>query len=164
MSTAAKISKPSSASDADSTQLSQNKRKQPVGYIPGQPIPPTVTVKRQRKSTRKKTVPWALLPDETLEKIVIHLANDRQGLSVMLLSMVNRNFRQEVQGNLKVWHMLYLHWRGHLSSQQQGMREDQEGQVPLARIIRYPQGTTLKLNPSVPRSVPNFRPKPPSLG
>lgn len=162
MSTAAKTSKPSSASDACSTQLQQNKRKHLAGYVPGQPVPQTVPVKRQRRSPKRRTVPWALLPDEALEKIVIHLANDRQGLSVMLLSMVNRNFRQEVQGNLKVWHMLYLHWRGHLSSQQEG--EGPQARVPLTRMIRSPQGAILRLNPSVPRSVPNFRPKPPSLG
>lgn len=162
MSTAAKTSRSSSASDSAPSSLLQKKRKTvPLGYIPGQPVTPPV--KRQKKGgTRRKAGTWSLLPDEVLEKIILHLANDRQGLSVMLLSMVNRNLRQEVQGNSKVWHMLYLHWRGHLSSQQTGGA--QEGQAPLTRMIRSPQGAILKLNPSVPRSLPNFRIKPPSLG
>lgn len=158
MSTAAKISRSSTASGADQPQKS--KRQIITGYTPGEPTSPPL--KRLRKSSTKRAGEWVGLPDEILDKIVIYLASDREGLAVMLLSMVNNTFRQEVQGNLKAWHILYLHWRGHLSSLQPG--NAQEGQARLTRMIRSPQGNILRLNPSVPRSLPNFQCKPPSIG
>lgn len=155
MSTVAKTARSSTESGMRPTQ----KGKRPTAeYTPGAPI--HQPLKRQRKVSQKKTGPWTTIPDEILDKILMLLANDRQALSVMLMSMVNRNFRREVQGNLRVWHSLYLHWRGHISS----LQTAQGGQVPLTRMIRSPQGQILKLNPSVPRSLPNFQCKPPSIG
>ena len=116
--------------------------------------------KRRKRTPRRTEKTFDHLPDEVLEKILLHLANERQGLSVILMSMVNRETKQRVLGNLKVWHILYLHWRGHLSSG----GAVREGQSQLTRLIRSPQGHILRLNPTVPRTLPNFQSKPPSLG
>ena len=158
MSAVAKISKSSSESGGGMPR----KHTRPTPYTPGAQIGPTL--KRQRRAPARKTPAWAALPEEILENILTLLAKDREALAVMLLGMVNRHLREEVQGNLKVWHMLYLHWRGHLSSLQSGGSGTQEGQTPLTRMIRTPHGRILKLNPSVPRSLPNFQCKPPSIG
>ncbi len=133
-----------------------------MGYTPGQPVEATgiTAAKRRRKAPQRLGLPLSELPSDILSKILINLVNDRRGLSVMLMSMVNHDLRWMVQMDLKVWHMLYQHWRGHLST----MGAGQEAQAPLTRMIRSPQGAILRLNPSVPRTLPNFQHKPPSLG
>ena len=138
----------------------KKKRRQNLQYSPGAPVSAGDRVKRRKKARQSLVQPWVGLQAEITDQIVMQLARDRQALPIMMLSMVNRTFRQEVQGNLKAWHMLYLHWRGHLSCSTNGINQ----QPPMSRLIRSPSGMIVKLNPSIPRTLPNFTNKPPSIG
>lgn len=157
MSTAAKTSKSSSASSPFT-----GKKRGALGYVPGGPDGST-TKKRQR--TLKRRTPWRELPPDAVDMIVMKLAKDRACLPIMLLSMVNRALRAEVQGNVKAWHMLYLHWRGHISSSQTATGDTRAPPLTVNRLYRAPMGrTVVKMNPTIPRTLPNFREKMPSLG
>jgi hypothetical protein len=157
MSTAAKILKSSSASSLS------GKKRAGLGYVPGGSDDMVV---RKRQRSLKRRTPWKDLPTDAVDIIVMHLARDRASLPIMLLSMVNRAFRSEVQGNVKAWHMLYLHWRGHISSK--GPQEDPRAPpLTVNALYRVPTGRTgvlVKMNPSIPRTLPNFRDKIPSIG
>jgi hypothetical protein len=88
------------------------------------------------------------VPTEVLDKILHFMADSRSPLSVIKLSMVNRQFRQEIAENLAVWHRLYLNWRGVVR--------------PASRLTQTPRGLVL-LRPTFPVSVPNFQVKVPPL-
>jgi hypothetical protein len=62
--------------------------------------------------------------------------------------MVNRHFRDTVNKNLQLWYRLYLEWRGPVENN--------------TREYRTPRGV-VRLRPTVPISVPNFRIKAPPL-
>ena len=81
-----------------------------------------------------------------LDKILAFMADSKAGLSVIKLSMVNRALRQGVSENLQVWHKLYLEWRGPIN--------------PVSQGIRTPRGI-VRLRPTLPTTVPNFRNKTP---
>jgi hypothetical protein len=83
-------------------------------------------------------------PPDVAGKIAMYLAESRSGTSVMLLSMVNKTFRAEIAGNVELWYKLYLHWRGVPRTPSNGMMKAR-GYVDL--------------NPTVPRTLPNFRMK-----
>lgn len=113
------------------------------GYIPGAPV---------RSKKRARTVgdpqPWQF-PMDLLDKILECILDaEAGGLSVIKLSMVNRAFRQGVSENLAVWYRLYLQWRGPIRDR--------------ASDIRTPRGV-VRLRPTVPMSVPNFRVKTPPI-
>lgn len=154
-----RISQSSSASDGRMNAQAR-KRGGGAGYTPGHPVTETTATKRRKRTARRTEKNFNHLPDDVLEKILMRLANERQGMSVILMSMVNRDMKERVLQNLKVWHMLYLHWRGHLSSGGAAL----SGQAQPTRMIRSPQGQILRLNPTVPRTLPNFQNKSPSLG
>jgi|LauGreDrversion4_2_1035121.scaffolds.fasta_scaffold108555_2 hypothetical protein len=157
MSTAAKTSKSSSASSPFT-----GKKRGALGYVPGGPDGSTA---KKRQRTLKRRTPWRDLPPDAVDLIVMNLAKDRACLSIMLLSMVSRPLRAEVQGNVKAWHMLYLHWRGHISSQTAPGDTRAPVFLPVNRLYRGPMGrTVVKMTPTIPRTLPNFREKIPSLG
>jgi len=135
----------------------------PRSYNPGAPVvegtTTTATVTRRKGGKRKNAANYASLPQEVFDKILGALVSDRRPLSVMLLSMVNREFRRAVDSNLKAWHQLYLLWRGHMLKpmpKSMGM----EGET---RTIVGKKGGLVRLVPTIPRSVPNFRDKHPPL-
>ena len=120
--------------------------KPPHSYTPGAAV---------ARTRRRKTAHYASLPTEVMDKIVNSLVSDRKPLSVMLLSMVNRDFRRAVNLNLKAWHQLYLLWRGHMKAMSLA--------PGAAGVLQGKRGGTVRLVPTVPRSVPNFRDKHPPL-
>jgi hypothetical protein len=95
---------------------------------------------------------WFLsLPAETEDKILEILAADRSCHAIMRLSMVNRGWRETIQNNLEVWHSLYRLWRGPIVPSE----VSKTGTQDVRRMVR--------LNPTTPRSLPNFRHKSPSI-
>jgi guanylate kinase len=88
---------------------------------------------------------------ETEDKILEILAADRNALSIMRLSMVNRGWRETVENNLQIWHTLYRYWRGPIVPSE----VSKTGLQDARRMVR--------LNPTTPRSLPNFRHKSPSI-
>jgi hypothetical protein len=93
--------------------------------------------KKACTTKRRATGQVYLMPeiwDKILEKIV---GEQRNGTSVILLSMVNRQLRAQISGNWPLWYQLYRQWRGPLQ---------QRSQVNHRHLL-----------PSVPRTVPNFR-------
>jgi hypothetical protein len=147
-------------STAGGQSSSKRRRRQTLQYTPGALISDADGGRKRRKTRRPPALPWVDLHSEITDQIVIQLARDREAFPIMMLSMVNRTFRREVQGNLKAWHMLYLHWRGHLSCSTNSASQ----QPPMSRLVRSPSGIVVKLNPSIPRSLPNFHNKTPSIG
>lgn len=117
------------------------------GYIPGEPV-----AKRDGKRCKKGTArssPFPDIPSDVLDKILAcMLETQAGGLSAIKLSMVNRAFRQGVSDNLAIWYRLYLQWRGPIRNR--------------TTDIRTPRGV-VRLQPTVPLSVPNFRIKSPPL-
>lgn len=134
-------------STADKTSSSNSEsvpRKRNLSYTPG-----GRTAERPRASKRSRTVvAFRGLPTEVLDKILHCMVSSRDSLSIIKLSMVNRQFRQEIAENLPVWHRLYLYWRGVVR--------------PTSRLTQTPRGMVL-LRPTFPTSVPNFRVKIPPL-
>jgi hypothetical protein len=86
------------------------------------------------------------LPFDALDKILEFMVASRSGLSIIKLSMVCRSLRQGVNENLSIWYQLYLHWRGLIH--------------PPDRLITTPRGV-VRLRPTLPSTVPNFRTKTP---
>jgi hypothetical protein len=115
-------------------------------YTPGAPVDERRKGKRAR--ILKHRPPSPDLPSELLDKILACMVESRSGLSVIKLGMVNRYFRQAVGQNLRVWYQLYLHWRGPIDP------------APAVRTVRTPRGL-LRLRPTLPSTVPNFRNKAP---
>ena len=112
-------------------KMSSAGRKRALTYTPGAPVA------SKKACSRKARAPLFLMPeiwDKILEKIV---GEQRNGASVILLSMVNRQLREQISGNWPLWYQLYRQWRGPLQ---------QRSQVNHRHLL-----------PSVPRTVPNFR-------
>lgn len=161
MSTAETTSKSSAASSNTSLAVANRKR----GYIPGGPVASSseesgTASSRKRGKTiciapPKKSMVWRDLHRDIVDNIVLYMARNRQCMSVMMLSMVNKSFRMDIANNLKAWHMMYLHWRGHLSVKSDVTRDQ--------RLFRNPPNLLVKLNPTFPRTLPNFRDKAPSI-
>ena len=160
MSTAETTSKSSAGSSNAAGSAAANRKR---GYIPGGPVALSSSEGQGgRKRGRtvcivppKKRMVWRDLHRDIVDNIVLHLARTRQCAAVMTLSMVNRSFRMDVANNLKAWHTMYLHWRGHLSVRTDVIREH--------RLFRNPPNLLVKLNPTFPRTLPNFREKAPSI-
>jgi hypothetical protein len=109
---------------------------------------------RSRRNRANKA--WFLnLPSETEDKILTILAEDRSAVSIMRLSMVNRGWRETIQNNLQIWHSLYLHWRGPIASGCNTTTLAVQGGMSQRRMVR--------LNPTTPRTLPNFRHKTPPI-
>jgi hypothetical protein len=106
----------------------------------------TAAESRSRKRQKQQEGVAGTLPLELLDKILGYMVASHSGRSVIKLSMVNRYFRQGIADNLKVWHQLYLQWRGPIRS-------------PFTDF-KTPRGV-LRLRPTVPTSIPNFRVKAP---
>ena len=110
----------------------------------------TACVPRKKRGytpgARVERRPCPGLPAELLDKILVCMADAHAGLSVIKLSMVNRAFRQGVNENLQVWHRLYLLWRGPIN--------------PIPRGVATPRGF-VRLRPTLPTTLPNFRTKTP---
>jgi len=120
-------------SRANATQkMSSTGKKRALTYTPGAPV-----ASKKACSRKGERAPLFLMPeiwDKILEKIV---GEQRNGGSVILLSMVNRQLREQISGNWPLWYQLYRQWRGPLQ---------QRSQVNHRSLL-----------PSVPRTVPNFR-------
>ncbi len=157
----------SSAGSLNTGSAAANRKR---GYIPGGPVAVSTSEGQGgRKRGRtvsivppKKRMVWRDLHRDIVDNIVLHLARTRQCQAVMTLSMVNRSFRMDVANNLKAWHTMYLHWRGHLSAGS-NMAQRIMRNPPNSNLIRNPPNLLVKLNPTFPRSLPNFRDKAPSI-
>ena len=134
------------------------------GYTPGAPVEDAHKKKRklvqkngdvvkalakQSRSEAMKKIA-GIIPDILLGHTVETLVKGRAHLSVILLSMVNKQFRTALNGDLQLWYRLYLTWRGPIHATQPGP-------------IRTPRGL-VTLHPTIPRSLPNFRDLSPSIG
>lgn len=128
------------------------------GYMPGAPVEDTR--KKKRKTAPKSWDPAksrsdamrklaGIIPDILLGHTLDTLVRTRSPLSVILLSMVNKQFHQALNGDIRLWYRLYLTWRGPIHATQPGP-------------IRTGRGL-VTLHPTVPRSLPNFRDLSPSL-
>lgn len=136
----------STADMTSSSNSGSGPRKRQLTYTPGGR---TLEPQGSRASKRSRTVvAFSGLPTEVLDKILQCMVSSRDSLSIIKLSMVNRQFRQEIAENLAVWHRLYLFWRGIVR--------------PTSRLTQTPRGMVL-LRPTFPTSVPNFRVKIPPL-
>lgn len=117
------------------------------GYVPGEPV-----ACRDGKRCKRRAgsfIPFPDIPFDVLDKILnCILETQVGGLSVIKLSMVNRAFRHGVNENLAIWYRLYLQWRGPIRDR--------------TTDVRTPRGV-VRLRPTVPISVPNFRTKTPPL-
>jgi hypothetical protein len=84
-----------------------------------------------------------------LDKILGYMVDSHSPCSVIKMSMVNRQFRKDISENLRIWHRLYLFWRG-----------------PVDRPVRTfatHRGGLVSIRPTLPSTVPNFRNKTPPL-
>lgn len=142
-----------STADRTSRHSAVSSGKRKGSYTPGAPLvehdEAPRKAQRRRRTASSIAPPCPHLPIEILDKILGIMASNHDGLSVIKLSMVNRHFRDAVRANLNIWYRLYLHWRGPVWST--GTRE-----------IRTPRGV-VRLRPTIPVSVPNFRIKTPPL-
>ena len=100
----------------------------------------------KRSMTERATFPGCCT--DVLEPILRIMVQRHEGLSVIKLSMVNKWFHQEISQNVEVWRELYLQWRGPLSA------------IPRPPVHGLHVG---RLRPTIPRSLPNFREKPPRI-
>lgn len=121
-------------------------------YTPGARVttPPVPEPPKKRRRAAVRSRERGAFPGcctDVLEPILSIMVKRQDALSVIKLSMVNKWFHQEISQNVAVWRELYLHWRGPL------MRKgiDMNGQ------------TIARLRPTIPRSLPNFREKPPRV-
>lgn len=104
----------------------------------------------KKKRTQEALAALAgVIPDILLEHAVEALVKGRAPLSVILLSMVNRQFHQYLGNDIRTWYRLYLSWRG-------PAQPTQPGPIRTARGL-------VTLHPTIPRSLPNFRNLNPSL-
>lgn len=119
-------------------------------YMPGARVQEEEEPPKKRRKTPPRQAKGAFpgCCTDVLERILKIMVQRHEGLSVIKLSMVNKWFHQEISQNVEVWRELYTHWRGPLTKP---TRLDINGN-PLAR-----------LRPSIPRSLPNFRDKPPRI-
>jgi hypothetical protein len=115
-------------------------KRKDLPYVPGAPV------KRSRcaaggntKVLRRRTEASPVLPSDVMDKILSILVEKRAAAAVMMLSMVNKNLHASIVGDRKLWYQLYLHWRGPTVFYREGGKG----------IVR--------LMPSTPRTVPNFR-------
>ena len=132
-----------STADKTSTSRAGSDARKRKGYTPGARVSPPRSAKRIRQAAQ---VP--ALPTDVLDKILAFMADSRAGLSMIKLSMVNCAFRQGVSENLAAWYKLYLRWRGPIH--------------PLPRTISTPRGV-VRLRPTLPTTLPNFRTKTPPM-
>lgn len=154
---------PSSAASASPAASADRKRKpagQPatMGYIPGSQVHTKrcKTAGRSRKEKKPCGGTWKDPPVEIMDTIIMALAEDKwnrcqSSAGLMRMAMVNRTWRDAVQNNLKAWYLLYRHWRGPVT--------DQASEIAMQRG----KGMVVRLNPSIPRSLPNFKDKSPSV-
>ena len=139
------------STDVSTSKSSSASGRQPLTYRPGSKVvDPT-----DRGSKRKRERECApVLPPEVLDKILECLVDLRAGDCVVLMGMVNRALRQQVQASTQMWYRLYLQWRGPLArSDPQGVRRVYG--VPLSLSTGRP--VMVPLVPTTPRTVPNFK-------
>ncbi len=122
-------------------------------YTPGARVvasepPPKKRRRAVRTLARRERGTFHGCCSDVLQPILLIMVQRHEGLSVIKLSMVNKWFHQEIKQNVEVWRQLYLQWRG-----------------PLSAIERPPtHGLHVgRLRPTIPRSLPNFRDKPPRI-
>lgn len=124
-------------------------------YTPGAPVEtPRQPVKRKKPTRSEAAAPArrragpicaneGALHDLIAGHVAETLARHRMPRAVVLLSMVNKSFRQRIDGDFEIWYRLYVQWKG-------PYRSTTAGPVKTAR-------GSLLLYPTVPRSLPNFR-------
>jgi hypothetical protein len=139
---AAETTLPSSSGSSNPSSTTLRKA---LDYTPGSQVVPTRPAKRRRKEASSG---YYGLPTEVLDKILEYMVTSRAPLSVVKLSMVNREFRQGVAANVDVWYKLYLFWRG--------IPRNASAQVRTSRGL-------LTLRPTYPMSLPNFQIRPPPV-
>lgn len=121
-------------------------------YTPGAQVNPLTQSTKKRKASREKRQSkqtqalccnTGALQDLLSTVVVSTLARTRQAHAVILLSMVNKDFRQRINCDFEVWYRLYIQWKG-------PSRCNIIGQTKTARglLTRYP---------TISRSLPNFR-------
>jgi hypothetical protein len=144
----------------------QSGRKRALEYTPGSRVEATAADSRAMEETRRKRMrtirnkankSWFLnLPAETEDRILAILTADRSCHAIMRLSMVNRGWRETIQNNLEVWHSLYRLWRGPIVASDSSSPRTQG-------VVAMSQRRMVRLNPTTPRTLPNFRHKTPSI-
>lgn len=126
--------------------------KRPAKYIPGSKVSDLMErpKKTRKQAPKKERARFPGCCTDVLDKILAIMVQNRDGLSVIKLSMVNRWFRAEISGNVGIWHQLYLHWRGPVRP------KDTES-------LTRPAHQNRRLLPTFPRELPNFRHKTPPI-
>ena len=135
-------------SSSGSSAPSSSKQGRVLEYTPGSQVTAT-TISIRPAKRRRRSAAFYGLPTEVLDKILEYMVTSRAPLSVVKLSMVNREFRAGVAANLDVWYNLYLFWRG----------------IPrnsTNTIARTGRGLIM-LRPTYPMSLPNFQMKTPPV-
>lgn len=128
-------------SSGESSSIMRTKR----NYLPGGAV--AGFARRVKARRRRDCGPAPSLPKDVVHKILEAMVANRDGLSVIKLSMVNRDFRKAVQDDIAIWHQLYLFWRGSVG----GRKTYNTGR---GRVF---------LLPTYPLSLPNFRTKSPPV-
>lgn len=147
--------------------------KRELGYVPGAPVAQEQSKKKRRTDAGSTKTPSqaeqarlllldkqknsraalqrlaGIIPDILLEHAVESLVKGRAVMSVILMSMVNKQFHQCLSGDIRLWYRLYLTWRGPIQPTQPGPIRTGRGMVTL--------------HPTIPRSLPNFRDLSPSI-
>jgi len=118
----------------------RNLTKRKRSYTPG------ARVVASRAGRNPSNIAFRGLPFDVLDKILSSMAISHSALSIIKLSMVCRSLRQGIAESRHVWYQLYLHWRGPIH--------------PQVRTITTPRGI-VRLRPSTPSTLPNFRVKEP---
>lgn len=122
------------------------KRAAGLGYTPGGPVKqPCVPAKTKTNTVIKRRKDRAALdlPSECILHIASHLVQAKQDLSVILMSMVNKQYWQTIGNDAQLWYNMYMHWRGPITPSPQ-------------RVSMMGRGV-VRLMPSIPRTLPNFR-------
>jgi len=105
-----------STADSTASSISGSKRRRaPLGYTPGASIFTRITASKRKEALRRTRVgsgarPFKECPEELMEQILDLMLKKNDGVSVIKLSMVNREFRRYIQSNWKVWISLYQRW------------------------------------------------------
>lgn len=129
------------------------KRAVGLGYTPGGAAErrlasvkrPCVVVKTSGDGAGRRKHGRAVLslPSDCILKIVQALVKSKDNHTVIILGMVNKQYRQVIAPDVDLWYAMYMHWRG--------------PPTPSRTVVSMGGKGTVRLLPSIPRTLPNFR-------
>ena len=92
---------------------------------------------------RRKNTAVLSLPSDCITKIAQALVASRNNHTVIILGMVNKQYHQVIAPDAALWYAMYMHWRG--------------PPTPSRTVVSTGGRGMVRLLPSIPRTLPNFR-------